>query len=151
MMPENLPQEVEQFESQEKANMDETEVVNLGDEETVKKTQIRYYQILMNEDDAEKTVQGEWAAKNVKILPYLHCIKELSRKFTRIEFKHVPRAQNEFADALATLSSMIQHSDKNYIDSIEVKLFDRHAYCFHVDEELDGRPWYYDIKTLIEA
>ncbi|XP_055830980.1 uncharacterized protein LOC129900016 [Solanum dulcamara] len=96
-------------------------------------------------------VQGEWAAKNVKILPYLHCIKELSRKFTSIEFKHVPRAQNEFADALAIISSMIQHPDKNYIDPIEVKLYDRHAYCFHVDEELDGRPWYYDIKRLIEA
>ncbi|XP_055819392.1 uncharacterized protein LOC129888443 [Solanum dulcamara] len=96
-------------------------------------------------------VQGEWAAKNVKILPYLHCIKELSRRFTKIDFKHVPRAQNEFADALATISSMIQHPDKNYIDPIEVKLYDRHAYCFHVDEELDGRPWYYDIKRLIEA
>ncbi|XP_055800997.1 uncharacterized protein LOC129870292 [Solanum dulcamara] len=96
-------------------------------------------------------VLGEWATKNVKILPYLHCIKGLSRKFTSIEFKHVPRAQNEFADALATISSMIQHPDKNYIDPIKVKLHDRHAYCFHVVEEMDGRPWYYDIKRLIEA
>ncbi|XP_055800333.1 uncharacterized protein LOC129869721 [Solanum dulcamara] len=96
-------------------------------------------------------VQGEWAAKNVKIFPYLHCIKELSRRFTRIEFKHVPRAQNEFSDALATISSMIQHLDKNYIDPIEVKLYDRHVYYFHIVEEVDGRPWYYDIKRLIEA
>ncbi|XP_055801017.1 uncharacterized protein LOC129870307 [Solanum dulcamara] len=96
-------------------------------------------------------VLGEWATKNVKILPYLHYIKELSRKFTSIEFKHVPRAQNEFVDALAIISSMIQHPDKNYIDPIEVKLHDRHAYCFHVVEEMDGRPWYYDIKRLIDA
>ncbi|XP_055824328.1 uncharacterized protein LOC129892806 [Solanum dulcamara] len=96
-------------------------------------------------------VQGEWATKNVKILPYLHCIKELSRRFTRIEFKHVPQSQNEFVDALVTISSMIQHPDKTYIDPIEVKLHDRHVYCFHVVEEVDGRPWYYDIKRLIEA
>ncbi|XP_075095136.1 uncharacterized protein LOC142173445 [Nicotiana tabacum] len=64
-------------------------------------------------------VQGEWSAKNVKILPYLHCMKELCEKFTKIEFKHVPRIQNEFADAFATLSSMIQHADKSYIDPIE--------------------------------
>ncbi|XP_049342936.1 uncharacterized protein LOC125807268 [Solanum verrucosum] len=96
-------------------------------------------------------VQGEWTTKNVKILPYLHYIKELSRRFTRIEFKHVPRAQNEFADALATLSSMIQHPDKNYINPIDIEIHDQHAYCFHVDEELDGKPWYYDIKRLIEA
>ncbi|XP_075097878.1 uncharacterized protein LOC142175197 [Nicotiana tabacum] len=54
-------------------------------------------------------VKGEWSTKNVKILPYLHCVKELCKKFTKIEFKHVPRIQNEFVDALANLSSMIQH------------------------------------------
>ncbi|XP_049410668.1 uncharacterized protein LOC125873866 [Solanum stenotomum] len=96
-------------------------------------------------------VQGEWTTKNVKILPYLHYLKELSRRFTKIEFKHSPRAQNEFADALATLSSIIQHPDKNYIDPIDIEIHDQHAYCFHVDEELDGRPWYYDIIRLIKA
>ncbi|XP_070055262.1 uncharacterized protein [Nicotiana tomentosiformis] len=41
-------------------------------------------------------VLGEWATKNTKILPYLHCIQELIKRFTKIEFKHVPRIQNEF-------------------------------------------------------
>ncbi|XP_070056974.1 uncharacterized protein [Nicotiana tomentosiformis] len=45
-------------------------------------------------------VQGEWSTKNVKLLPYQHRIKELCKKFTKIEFKHVPRIQNEFADVL---------------------------------------------------
>ncbi|KAK4733592.1 hypothetical protein R3W88_007853 [Solanum pinnatisectum] len=58
-------------------------------------------------------VQGEWTTKNVKILPYLHYIKELN---------------------------------KNYIDPIDIEIHDQHAYCFHVDEELDGKPWYYDIR-----
>ncbi|XP_070032324.1 uncharacterized protein [Nicotiana tomentosiformis] len=80
-------------------------------------------------------VQGEWSTKNVKILLYLHCVKELCKKFTKIEFKYVPRIQNEFTNALATLSSMIQHPDKNYIDPIEVEIRDQHVYCFHVDEE----------------
>lgn len=44
---------------------------------------------------------------NFKILHYLHCIKELSRRFTRIEFKHVPLDKNEFVDSLSTLCSMI--------------------------------------------
>ncbi|XP_075101747.1 uncharacterized protein LOC142177178 [Nicotiana tabacum] len=95
-------------------------------------------------------VQGEWSTKNVKILPYMHCVKELCKKFTKIEFKHVPRIQNEFTDALSTLSSMIQHPDKNYIDPIKVEIRDQHAYCFHVDEEPDGNPWYHDIKRLLE-
>ncbi|XP_070056872.1 uncharacterized protein [Nicotiana tomentosiformis] len=44
--------------------------------------------------------------------------------------------QNGYGDALATLSSMIQHPDKNYIDPIKIEVQDQHAYCFHVDEEL---------------
>ncbi|XP_075082302.1 uncharacterized protein LOC142166806 [Nicotiana tabacum] len=91
-------------------------------------------------------VQGEWSTKNVKILSYVHCVKALCKKFTKIEFKHVPRIQNTFADALATLSSMIQHPDKNYIDPIEVVIKDKYSYCFHVNEEADGKPWYHNIK-----
>ncbi|XP_075103576.1 uncharacterized protein LOC142178146 [Nicotiana tabacum] len=96
-------------------------------------------------------VQGEWTTKNAKIILYLDCMKELCKKLTKIEYKHVPRIQNEFADALATLSSMIQHPDKNHIDPIEVEIQDQHAYYFHVDEEPDGKPWYYDIKKFLAA
>ncbi|XP_070017638.1 uncharacterized protein [Nicotiana sylvestris] len=67
-------------------------------------------------------VRGEWATKNSKILPYLHHIQELRKRFTKIEFQYVSRVQNEFADALATLSSTIQHPDTNFIDPIPVKI-----------------------------
>ncbi|XP_070049264.1 uncharacterized protein [Nicotiana tomentosiformis] len=61
-------------------------------------------------------VLGEWSTKNTNIFPYLHRVQELIKRFTKIEFKHISRIQNEFVDALATLSSLIQHSDKNFID-----------------------------------
>ncbi|XP_070045478.1 uncharacterized protein [Nicotiana tomentosiformis] len=85
-------------------------------------------------------VLGEWATKNTKILPYLHCIKELIKRFTKIEFKHVPRIQNAFADALATLSSMIQHPYKNFIDLIPIGIHKQPAYFAHVKEEIDRNP-----------
>ncbi|XP_070046922.1 uncharacterized protein [Nicotiana tomentosiformis] len=94
-------------------------------------------------------VQGEWSTKNIKIFLYLHCVKELCKKLIKIEFRHVPRISNEFADALATLSSMIQHIDKNYIDPIEVEIRDQHAYCFHVNEEPNGKPWYHNIEKFL--
>ncbi|XP_070020842.1 uncharacterized protein [Nicotiana sylvestris] len=72
-------------------------------------------------------VQGEWATKNSKILPYLHHVQELRKRFTKIEFRHVPKIQNEFTDALTTLSSMIQHPDKNYIDPILVRIHNHPA------------------------
>nr|XP_009595143.1 uncharacterized protein LOC104091490 [Nicotiana tomentosiformis] len=75
--------------------------------------------------------------------------RELCKKFTKIEFKHVPKIHNEFADAPTTLSSMIQHPDKNYIDPIEVEIRDQPGYCFHVDEEPDGKPRYHNIKKFL--
>ncbi|XP_070015308.1 uncharacterized protein [Nicotiana sylvestris] len=66
-----------------------------------------------------------------------------------LHYPHVPRIQNEFVDALATLSSMIKHPDKNFIDPIPVKIHNQPAYCAHVKEEADRRPWFHDIKEYL--
>ncbi|XP_070013524.1 uncharacterized protein [Nicotiana sylvestris] len=100
---------------------------------------------------SKKDVQGEWATKNSKILSYLHHVQELRKRFTKMEFRHVPRVQNEFVDALATLSSMIQHLDKNFIDPIPVKIHNKPAYCAHVEEETNGKPWFHDTKECVDA
>ncbi|XP_070005156.1 uncharacterized protein [Nicotiana sylvestris] len=73
-----------------------------------------------------------------------------SMSSTKIEFKHVPKIQNEFADALATLSSMIQHPDKNFIDPILIGIRKQLAYCALVEEESDGNLWFHDIKEYLE-
>ncbi|XP_047259911.1 uncharacterized protein LOC124892737 [Capsicum annuum] len=71
--------------------------------------------------------------------------------FKKVNFRHIPRIQNEFADALATISSMIQHPDQSYIDSLEINLKEQPAHCAYVEEEPDGKPWYYDIKRYVES
>ncbi|XP_070029428.1 uncharacterized protein [Nicotiana sylvestris] len=74
---------------------------------------------------------------------------ELRKRFRKTEFQHVPRVQNEFVDALVTLTSMIQHPDKNFIDPIPVKIHDQPAYCVHIEEEVDGKPWFHEIKEYL--
>ncbi|XP_070046839.1 uncharacterized protein [Nicotiana tomentosiformis] len=71
------------------------------------------------------------------------------KRFTKIEFKHVSRIQNEFVDALSTLSSMIQHPDKNFIDPIPVGIHNQPSYCAHVEEETDENPLFHDIKEYL--
>ncbi|XP_070011080.1 uncharacterized protein [Nicotiana sylvestris] len=39
--------------------------------------------------------------------------------------------------------------DKNFIDPIPVKIHDHPAYCAHVKEEADGKPWFHDIKEYL--
>ncbi|XP_070004721.1 uncharacterized protein [Nicotiana sylvestris] len=118
----------------------------------VSKTSQHYPELMVigDSDLLVHQVLGEWATKNTKILTYLHCVQELIKRFTRIEFKHVPRIQNEFADALATLSSMIQHPDKNFIDPIPIGIRKKPTYYAHVEEKIDGNPWFHNIKKYLE-
>ncbi|XP_070002494.1 uncharacterized protein [Nicotiana sylvestris] len=105
--------------------------------------------ILVPEIGQHYLVLEEWARKNIKILPYLYHVQELMKRFTKIEFKHVPRIQNEFADTLATLSSIIQHPDKNFIDPIPVRIHNYPVYCAHVEEEMNRNLWFHDIKEYM--
>ncbi|XP_070034669.1 uncharacterized protein [Nicotiana tomentosiformis] len=130
-------------------------VLGQHDETERKKQAIYYLSMTFTPYEADSDllvhqVLGKWATKNTKILPYLHYVQELIKRFTKIEFKHVPRIQNELVDAVATLSSMIQHPDKNFIDLILIGIDKQPTYCAYVEEEIDRNPWFHDIKEYLE-
>ena len=89
--------------------------------------------------------------KNPKITPYVQYIHKLCRRFCKIELRHTPRTQNEFADALTTIASMIKHPTKSYIDPLDVEVKEQPFYCSPVQAELDNLPWYFDIKKYLET
>ncbi|XP_059288755.1 uncharacterized protein LOC132042153 [Lycium ferocissimum] len=74
----------------------------------------------------------------------------MADRFQEVKFKHIPRTQNEFADALATIASMIQHPDSRYIDPVKIEIRDQPAHCAFVEAEVDEKPWYVDIKMFLE-
>ncbi|XP_070004115.1 uncharacterized protein [Nicotiana sylvestris] len=41
------------------------------------------------------------------------------------------------------------HPDTNFIDPIPVKINDQPAYCAHIEEEADRKPWFHDIKEYL--
>ena len=51
-------------------------------------------------------LKGELETRNHKLIPYQAYIKEFKECFDDISFHHIPREENQMADALATLSSM---------------------------------------------
>src|SRR4030067_3157563 len=51
-------------------------------------------------------VKGEWQTKEEKLRPYQEYLSKLAGEFEEIEFTHLGREVNTFADALATLASM---------------------------------------------
>ncbi|XP_070005187.1 uncharacterized protein [Nicotiana sylvestris] len=94
-------------------------------------------------------IQGEWETQDLKLIPYPQCLHDLCQRFRSAEFRHIPRIHNEIADALATLASMLHHPDRAYVDPVHIQVRDQHAYCNVVEEEIDGEPWFHDIKEYI--
>ncbi|XP_070014620.1 uncharacterized protein [Nicotiana sylvestris] len=91
-------------------------------------------------------IQGEWETRDLKLIPYRQCLHDLSQQFRSIEFRHIPRIHNQVVDNLATLASMLHHSDKAYVDPLHIQVRDQHACCNVVEDELDVELWFHDIR-----
>ena len=89
---------------------------------------------------------GEWETRDPKLIPYKAYIKEMANSFDEISFHHVPREENQMADALATLASMFQLTPHRDLPYIEFWCRGRPTHCCWVEEERDSKPWYFDIK-----
>ena len=76
---------------------------------------------------------GDWKTKDQKLIPYHQYLEDISLKFRRITFNYMSRTKNKFADALATLASMISRRywyPANRIEStnrIEISVKKSHA------------------------
>lgn len=65
---------------------------------------------------------GEWSPKISKIQ---EVFKQIRSAFRSVSFNYLPQSMNQFADALAALSSMIKISDQTDLYPIEVTNNDR--------------------------
>lgn len=63
-------------------------------------------------------------------------------------FTYMLRTKNQFADAPATLASMLKTPNDTPLQTIDIDRRDDPAYFLNVEEELDGNPWYHDVKMF---
>ena len=49
-----------------------------------------------------------WKVKEEHLKPYQQYLEDLTKTFDKIEYIIIPKVQNQFADALATLASMVE-------------------------------------------
>ncbi|KAL5547542.1 hypothetical protein UlMin_002773 [Ulmus minor] len=56
-------------------------------------------------------LKGEFAVKELALTKYRTEVQQLLQKFQSFSFEHVPRSQNRYADALATLASRIDDQE----------------------------------------
>ena len=96
-------------------------------------------------------IQGDWKTKDVKLRPYHAYLALLVERFDDLSYTHLPREQDQFADALATLASMIDIPKGVVVYPLLVETTVVPAYCFLIDESRfdDGLPWYHDIYQFL--
>ena len=87
----------------------------------------------------------------MKLKPYHACLGLVVGIFDDLRYTHLPRAQNQFADALATLASMIDIPTDTVVHPLLIKLRSVPTYCCLINEaKLDnGLPWYHDIYQFL--
>ncbi|XP_039169970.1 uncharacterized protein LOC120294106 [Eucalyptus grandis] len=95
-------------------------------------------------------IVGKWKTRDAKLLPYHKYLEELVKEFDEISFDYLARSHNQFADALATLSSMLQVTDGLEVEPLKIEVLAKPSYCMAVNKELDEKPWYCDIMNYIQ-
>ncbi|XP_058078523.1 uncharacterized protein LOC131226816 [Magnolia sinica] len=96
---------------------------------------------------------GDWRTNDEKLIPYHVYLENLTEEFEEIIFSYMPRAKNQFADALATLASMLEIQKGIAGWELTVKLQEEPAFCLQIDEAetpSNDQPWYTDIKEYLE-
>ena len=87
--------------------------------------------------------------------PYQQYLEDLTKTFDKIEYTIIPRAQNQFADVLATLASMVKIPEGVWTQLLEIEqsyeeVHKRKTEVSEMTIEKEEVPWYYNIIKFLE-
>ena len=97
--------------------------------------------------------QGIWRTRDEKLKPYHAYLDLLVARFDELRYIHLPRAENQFADALATLASVVEIPAGVTMRPLMIETRFAPAYCCLIGdiENQDELPWYHDIYQFLSC
>ncbi|KAL6348528.1 hypothetical protein AAG906_013148 [Vitis piasezkii] len=100
-----------------------------------------------------KQTQGIWRTRDEKLKPYHAYLDLLIDRFDVLRYIHLPRAENQFADALATLASLIVIPAGVNVRPLLIETRSAPAYYCLIGEIEDQieLPWYHDIYQFLSC
>ena len=74
-------------------------------------------------------------------------------RFDKLRYIHLPKAENQFADALATLAYVIEIPNGVTIRPLLIETRSVPAYCCLIEdiEDQDELPWYHDVYQFLSC
>ncbi|KAJ9697179.1 hypothetical protein PVL29_009102 [Vitis rotundifolia] len=114
---------------------------------------IRQIEVFGDSNLVLRQIQGDWKTRDVKLKPYHAYLELLVARFDDLRCVHLPRAQNRFADALATLASSVDIPIGAVVCPLLIELRSAPAYCCLIGETevQDDLPWYHDIYQFLRS
>ena len=99
--------------------------------------------------------QKLWKIKKEHMKPYQQYVEDLTKTFDKIEYTIIPRVQNQFIDALATLASMVEILVEVWTWPLKIEQSYELVHKGKTKSSLlaiekEGNPWYYDIVKFME-
>ncbi|XP_052489810.1 uncharacterized protein LOC128042498 [Gossypium raimondii] len=95
--------------------------------------------------------KGEWENRDPKLISYRKLVLELVDEFDDITFCYLPREENQMADALATLASLIQVNIFEVMRPIQMSIYETPSHCYSIEEEGKyDHPWYQSILQYVK-
>ncbi|XP_052481205.1 uncharacterized protein LOC128035495 [Gossypium raimondii] len=101
-------------------------------------------------------LKGEWKTSDPKLINYHRLVLELIEEFDDIEFDDITfcyllRDENQMADALATLASLVKMNKQEDVKPIQMSIYEAPAHCYYIEEEeKNDHPWYHDILQYVK-
>ncbi|XP_052483727.1 uncharacterized protein LOC128039296 [Gossypium raimondii] len=74
-------------------------------------------------------LKGEWETRDPKLISYRKLVLELIEEFNDITFCYLPQDENQIADDLATLASMIKVNKQEDVKPIQMSIYEAPARC----------------------
>ncbi|KAG8474326.1 hypothetical protein CXB51_033841 [Gossypium anomalum] len=69
-------------------------------------------------------LRGEWETRDPKLINYRKVVLGLLEEFDDVTFNYIPQDENQMADALATLASMIRANKEEEMRPIQMSIFE---------------------------
>ena len=97
-----------------------------------------------------KQIQGDWRTRDVKLRLYHAYLELLVRRLDDLRYTRLPRAQNQFVDALA---SSVDIPTDVVICPLLIESRFVPTYCCLIGETevQDNLPWYHDIYRFLRS
>ena len=95
-------------------------------------------------------LREDWLTRDSKMILYHKLALEIVNHFEVINFEHLPREENQMANALATLTTMFQINSNDEVQLIHMYIKEEPTHCLYIEEEVDGKLWYYDILQYVK-